>query len=195
MDTLPSELVLQIFSNLPPSSLTAIRLVSRAFSDLAFQLTFSHLTNWLDYEISHRAIISLAHDVHNRPAVMWSPWASEPDRDVDPVFTALVWKLLVDVAVPSECSISRGLKDQSDGVKCAVPVIIDYDSHKRMDDAQEIGAEITGKGNARLTARNFAELSGMMEMTENRLKTGQNRYLLHRTYVGEARDEKRWGVF
>jgi hypothetical protein len=38
-----------------------------------------------------------------------------------------------------------------------------------------------------LTAHNFAELSGNAEMTENRLKTAQNRFLLYRSYTEEAR--------
>jgi hypothetical protein len=35
---------------------------------------------------------------------------------------------------------------------------------------------------AQLTPQNFAELSGREEMSENRLRTGQNRFLLHRSY-------------
>lgn len=37
-----------------------------------------------------------------------------------------------------------------------------------------------------LTSANFAQLSGREEMTENRLRTSQNRYLLHRTYASKA---------
>ena len=33
-----------------------------------------------------------------------------------------------------------------------------------------------------LTPQNFAKLSGKVELTENRLKTAQNRFLLHRNY-------------
>lgn len=36
----------------------------------------------------------------------------------------------------------------------------------------------------RLTSANFAQLSGREEMTENRLRTGQNRYIMHRAYAG-----------
>jgi hypothetical protein len=48
-----------------------------------------------------------------------------------------------------------------------------------------------------LTAKNFAELSGKEEMTENRLKTSQNRYLLHRAYTEDRSDKKylNGGVF
>lgn len=34
----------------------------------------------------------------------------------------------------------------------------------------------------RLTAENYAKSSGKEEMTENRLRTAQNRYLMHRSY-------------
>ena len=40
--------------------------------------------------------------------------------------------------------------------------------------------------NVRLTSANFAELSGRVEMTENRLRVSQNRYLLHRKYSSKA---------
>ena len=38
----------------------------------------------------------------------------------------------------------------------------------------------------KLTSANFAQLSGMKEMTETRLRTGQNRYLLHRAYASKV---------
>lgn len=37
-----------------------------------------------------------------------------------------------------------------------------------------------------LTAENFARLSGWEEMAENRLRTGQNRFLMHRSYSEEC---------
>lgn len=37
-----------------------------------------------------------------------------------------------------------------------------------------------------LTPENFAKLSGREEMTENRLRTGQNRFLMHRSYSEEC---------
>jgi hypothetical protein len=45
----------------------------------------------------------------------------------------------------------------------------------------KVGEELKW-GRVRLTAQNFAELSGREEMSENRLRTGQNRFLLHRSY-------------
>ena len=45
----------------------------------------------------------------------------------------------------------------------------------------------------KLTAANFAELSGREIMSENRLKTGQNRFLMHRSYAqGSQMDE--WAI-
>lgn len=35
-----------------------------------------------------------------------------------------------------------------------------------------------------LTCSNFAKMSGREDMTEKRLRTSQNRYLLHRKYAG-----------
>jgi len=48
--------------------------------------------------------------------------------------------------------------------------------------SDEEGGEEPKEGQLRLTARNFAELSGREEMSEDRLRTGQNRFLLHRSY-------------
>ena len=76
MDTLPTELIIQILVQVPRSSLSSCRLVSRSFSVLAFPLLFSHIPQWLSYTFSHQAVIALSHDVFNRPAVMWSPWAT-----------------------------------------------------------------------------------------------------------------------
>ncbi len=41
-------------------------------------------------------------------------------------------------------------------------------------------------GEVPLTANTFAELSGRVEMSENRLRTGQNRFLLYRSYTEDA---------
>lgn len=57
--------------------------------------------------------------------------------------------------------------------------------------SEELGMEDLGEG-IRLTATNFAELSGREEMTENRLRTGQNRYLLHRSYTEDRNSGFRW---
>lgn len=79
LENLPAELLHQILVHVPRSSLTECRLVCRSFSTVAFPVLFSFVPNWLDYELSHRSIVSLAHDAFNRPAVMWSPWATARD--------------------------------------------------------------------------------------------------------------------
>jgi hypothetical protein len=38
----------------------------------------------------------------------------------------------------------------------------------------------------KLTGQNFAQLSRREDMTENRLRTGQNRFLLYRSYTEES---------
>jgi len=53
---------------------------------------------------------------------------------------------------------------------------------KSFDDGAEKGVE--------LTEDTFAQLSGREEMSKNRLRTGQNRYLLHRAYTEDRSDAK-----
>jgi F-box-like len=151
MDSLPPEIVQQIVTNLPKSSLPSCRLVCRKFDIFVFPILFSHVPNWLDYTISHRAVISLVNDAFNRPAVMWSPWATGPDGPVEEIWMGIVWKLLMKTEPPGT-RLSKG-KIVSEGTDLV-----------------------------RLTPQNFAELSGREEMSENRLRTSQNRFLLHRSY-------------
>jgi hypothetical protein len=152
MDSLPPEIVQQIVAIVPKSSLANCRLVCRSFNTFAFPILFSHVPNWLDYTLSHRAVLSLVHDAFNRPTVMWSPWASEPDRPVDNVWMEIVWKLLMKSDPPGLHLSKKGATEGLEDVR------------------------------ARLTPQNFAELSGREEMSENRLRMGQNRFLLHRSY-------------
>ncbi|KAN0108488.1 hypothetical protein V8E51_008230 [Hyaloscypha variabilis] len=152
MDSLPPEIIRQIVANVPKSSLLSCRLVCRAFNTFAFPILFSHIPHWLDYKTSHQAVLSLVDDVYNRPAVMWSPWASEPDLPVSNAFMGIVWKLL--------------MKSDPPGFSLTI----------------EEGGEAMMVDRVRLTPQNFAELSGKEEMTESRLKTAQNRFLLHRNY-------------
>ena len=55
---------------------------------------------------------------------------------------------------------------------------------------EDVGAdqepEGSGHKSIKLTSANFAQLSRREEMTENRLRTAQNRYLLHRAYASKA---------
>jgi len=141
MVSLPLELLQQILTHVPQTSLSKCRLVSHDFSTVSFPLLFSHIPRWLDYTVSHQAIIALAHDAYNRPAVMWSPWASEPNDPVDDIWLGIVWRFLMKFDPPA------------------------------------------GKGYS-LTAANFAELSGRKEISEKRLRTSQNRFLLYQSVYG-----------
>lgn len=147
MDFLPPEIIQQIVANVPKSSLSSCRLVCRTFNTFAFPILFSHVPHWLDYKTSHQAVLALVHDALNRPAVMWSPWASEPSGPVDDVWMGIVWKLIMKTDPPGFSLF------------------------------QDKGEELV-----RLTPQNFAGLSRREEMTESRLRTGQNRFLLHRSY-------------
>jgi hypothetical protein len=154
MDALPPVLIRQIVSNIPKSSLSSCRLVCQTFNTFAFPTLFSHVPHWLDYKISHQAVLSLVHDAFNRPAVMWSPWASEPTEPVDDIWMGIVWKLLMKAGPPGFSLF------------------------------KEVRGEALER-RAQLTPQNFAELSGREEMSENRLRTGQNRFLLRRSYSGK----------
>ncbi|KAH6674170.1 hypothetical protein B0J14DRAFT_458260, partial [Halenospora varia] len=156
---LPPELIQQVINHIPKPSLPHVRLVSRTFASLSFTRLFSHVTSWLDFEISHRAVISLAYDAYNRPAVMWSPWATGPEGPVNEIWMAIVWKLLMKCDPP--------------GLSVTIP---NPDSTRNKNQQQ-------GVEGPKLTPQNFAELSERKEMTENRLKTSQNRFLLHRAYT------------
>lgn len=57
-------------------------------------------------------------------------------------------------------------------------------------DAEDSGLgmidDLERKDSLRLTSENFAELSGRKEFTAQRLRTAQNRYLLHKAYASKA---------
>jgi hypothetical protein len=85
MDQLPPEIVKQILAEVPESSLTSCRLACRSFEALSFPpvLPYAPMARLRDL---HRSIISLTRDAYNRPAVMWSPWATGHDGFVDEVW-------------------------------------------------------------------------------------------------------------
>ncbi len=71
----------------------------------------------------HRAVIALAHGAYNRPAVMWSPWATRPDGPVDDVFLGTVWRLLIKSEV-RELLIGGEVKTEvEDGMENKEPVV------------------------------------------------------------------------
>jgi hypothetical protein len=153
MDTIPPEILHQILLHIPKDQLATCRLVNHSFSSLAFPIQFSFIPHWLDYNLSHQAIVALAQDAFNRPAVMWSPFALEPQGPVESVWMEIVWKFLTKSEPPRTAILAE----------------------KREGEEGE---------NIALTSGNFAQLSGREDITENRLRTSQNRYLLHRKYAG-----------
>ena len=183
MDNLPPELLHLILLHVPKSSLPECRLVCRSFSTIAFPILFSFVPKWLDFEMSHRSIIALAHDACNRPAVMWSPWATSPNGPVDQVWMEIVWKLLTKSDPPGLVTTAATAVEELDGTKevggSQETVLADSSSSQALEKVGQLE-------NIWLTSANFAQLSGMKEMTDNRLRTGQNRYLLHRAYASKV---------
>jgi len=116
MESLPLEIVQQILSHVPKQHLPTTRLVCHIFDTIAFPLLFYHVPQWLDYENSHQAVLSLAHDIYGRPAVMWSPWASGPDGPVEDIWMGIVWRLLMKSPPPGLLSSSKkaGAREQGE---------------------------------------------------------------------------------
>ncbi|KAH9223778.1 hypothetical protein DL95DRAFT_269685, partial [Leptodontidium sp. 2 PMI_412] len=96
------ELLHEILSHIPKSSLPSIRLLNHTFEAIAFPLLFRNMLNWLDYNTSHAAILALAHDAFERPSVMWSPWASEPEGPVRDGWLGVVWRLQMGTGLVRE---------------------------------------------------------------------------------------------
>ncbi|KAF7929683.1 hypothetical protein EAE99_004587 [Botrytis elliptica] len=144
MDSMAPELLKHILSYLPTSSLRSCRLVDRTFSIIAFSLLFSHIPHWLDCNQSLQFLVSIAHDAFNRPAVIWSPWATIPDVRVDAIWLQIVWKLF------KGSNFHAGVRGEE------------------------------------LTAENFARLSGVVEMSEAKLRTAQGRYILFKSYTKKS---------
>jgi hypothetical protein len=86
---------------------------------------------------------------------------------VDIEWVNIVWKMLMKVDPPK--SLIRS---------AAVP--------REDGEGEEQQEEVTKQSVVQLTNANFVELSGREEMTENGLRTSQNRYLLHRAYASKA---------
>ncbi|KAK0116617.1 hypothetical protein ONS96_012473 [Cadophora gregata f. sp. sojae] len=162
LTTLPTELLLQILLYLPPSSLQTLRLTSHHLETLSFPLLFRNLPNWLDYKRSHAAIVALANDAFERPSGMWSPWASEPDGEVQGTWLGLLWR--VETRGGFVLNENWGKKDGEEGEGEGVWV----------DGGN--GEKVWG------TARSYARLSGREDVNEKKLRAAQNRYLMHRNY-------------
>lgn len=91
---------------------------------------------------------------------MWSPFASEPDDELEDIWLSIVFKMLCGKDAPG-LSLTR---------------VVEIKAHTQ-DEVQ-------------LTGDNFAVVSGRDDLTAKKLRTAQNRYLLYRDYVEEKVDDK-----
>ncbi|KAG9250491.1 uncharacterized protein F5Z01DRAFT_666191 [Emericellopsis atlantica] len=95
MDTLPSELVLEILTYLPPQSIKNIRIVSRSFHALVPAPDFSLLASFLDPETALSTIVAASKDLSRRPRSIWSPHCSVPKSvPLLPDFMNVLWVAL-----------------------------------------------------------------------------------------------------
>jgi hypothetical protein len=95
----------------------------------------------------------------------------------------IVWKLLMKSDPPGLVATAATAVDGLDGteeVEGSTETTLMASSNP--EDPEKVGQ----LEKVWLTIANFAQLSGREEMTENRLRTGQNRYLLHRAYASKA---------
>jgi hypothetical protein len=155
MDSLPAEIVANILTYVPKRSLTSCRLVCRSMAVLAFPALFGHLIRWLDYETSHRAVISLAVMLiigWLRRGVLW---ATGPDGPVDPVFLSVVWKLLQKCEPPGLLCPSRTVAGEAEDDQVKEGGKLDVDHKSNTSGFAEEKREAV-----KLSAKNFAELSG-----------------------------------
>ncbi|KAH7193489.1 uncharacterized protein B0J16DRAFT_80482 [Fusarium flagelliforme] len=94
MDTLPTEIVIQILDNLPSSAVKQARLTSRTFNAILAKRTFEVLVSFLDPEVAQNTIVDVARDPmrrRRRPSI-WSPRCSVPrNLHVDDSFLMAMW--------------------------------------------------------------------------------------------------------
>ncbi|KAM0239725.1 hypothetical protein ACHAPO_002696 [Fusarium lateritium] len=94
MDTLPTEIVIQILDNLPTPAIKQARLTSRTFNSILAKRTFEVLVSFLDPEVAQDTIVAVAQDPvrrHRRPSI-WSPRCSVPrNLPVDSSFLMALW--------------------------------------------------------------------------------------------------------
>ncbi|KAI9054214.1 hypothetical protein LZ554_001384 [Drepanopeziza brunnea f. sp. 'monogermtubi'] len=196
MDKLPPELLYTILSHVPKRSLPSARLVNHVFEAISFPLLFRNLLNWLDHEASHAAVLAVAQDVYSCPAVMWSPWALEPDGPAAETWVGILWRLQMKTAATAAAAAPGPLLSHDYdsrfpnpapqvlvgvGVGVGVGVAAAVAVEER-DDGRSIGCG-HGRGHGEpLTPANYARLSGNEELSEARLRIAQNRYLMHRSF-------------
>ncbi|RGP61905.1 hypothetical protein FSPOR_9668 [Fusarium sporotrichioides] len=94
MDTLPTEIVIQILDNLPFPAIKQARLTSRTFNSILAKRIFEVLVSFLDPEVAQNTLLTIAQDPvrrRRRPSI-WSPRCSVPQNlPVDDSFLMALW--------------------------------------------------------------------------------------------------------
>ncbi|KAM0344660.1 hypothetical protein ACHAPU_007255 [Fusarium lateritium] len=94
MDTLPTEILIQILDNIPPPASKQARLTSRAFNAILSKRTFGVLVSFLDPAVAQNTLLAIARDPERRrrrPSI-WSPRCSVPQKlPIDESFLMALW--------------------------------------------------------------------------------------------------------
>ncbi|RGP81716.1 hypothetical protein FLONG3_203 [Fusarium longipes] len=94
MNTLPTEILIQILDNLPSPAVKQARLTSRTFNSILAKRTFEVLVSFLDPEVAQSTLVTIARDPvrrRRRPSI-WSPRCSVPQNlPVDDSFLMALW--------------------------------------------------------------------------------------------------------
>jgi hypothetical protein len=94
METLPTEIIIQILDNLQAPAIKQVRLTSRIFNTILAKRTFEVLVSFLDPVVAQDTLITIARDPERRrrrPSI-WSPRCSVPQNlPVDESFLMALW--------------------------------------------------------------------------------------------------------
>ncbi|KAH7262072.1 hypothetical protein BKA59DRAFT_11959 [Fusarium tricinctum] len=94
MDTLPTEILIQILDSIPSSASKQARLTSRAFNAILSKRTFEVLISFLNPEFAQNTVLAIARDpqLRLRRSSIWSPRCSVPQKlPVDESFLMALW--------------------------------------------------------------------------------------------------------
>ncbi|KAF4439828.1 hypothetical protein F53441_12451 [Fusarium austroafricanum] len=94
MNTLPTEILIQILDNIPSPDAKQARLTSRTFNTILARRTFEVLVSFLDPTVAQNTILATARDPERRrrrPSI-WSPRCSvPPNLPVEETFLMALW--------------------------------------------------------------------------------------------------------
>ncbi|KAK5987075.1 hypothetical protein PT974_11193 [Cladobotryum mycophilum] len=169
MDSLPLELLLQILSQLPPSSSKHARLTCHKFNHALAKHTFATLASFLDPDVALSTLQDMAADLRRRPRAIWSPSCSVPKGL--PVPTSFLVAVCVAVRGTSAPMACEG--DAEEGA------VVPSSGESRDESA---GAES-------ITACGFGRRIGREDITEEVLRQALFRYALYLSYVYEGQGE------